>query len=261
MNVTTRAIRVEKIGNATLYLGDCREVLPMLSGVDAVVTDPPYGIGHSSAATTNHGGKNIKGAAPWAGKQIANDASTDIRDEVLSAFPTVAAFGTWKTPPIAGAACCLVWDKGPAFGMGDLSMPWKPSFELIYIKGKIWTGRRDPGVLRGEAQVTWANHPNVPASEQRKHPHQKPVGIMQQLIEKLPLGCVIADPFMGSGTTGVAAVKMGRRFIGVEIDSDYFNIACQRVAEAQRQPDMFAAPKEDPSLMRQDSLFGEPVKL
>ena len=120
------------IGDCTLYLGDCREILPTLGKVDAVITDPPYGISHSS----NHG-------ASWERTQIANDEDTSVRDEVLSLFENVAAFGTWKTPPITNTKGALVWDKGPASGMGDLKFPWKGSWELIYVRGNIWRGTRD----------------------------------------------------------------------------------------------------------------------
>lgn len=209
------------IGNATLYLGDCRDILPALPRVDAVVTDPPYGIAHSS----NYG-------ASWQGTQIAGDADTALRDEVLEGFENVAAFGTWKTPPIAQTKGCLVWDKGPAFGMGDLAFPWKGSWELIYIRGRIWSGSRDEGVLRGHIQVSWE-------SRGRRHPHQKPVSLVAHLISKLPDACAILDPFMGSGTTGVAAVQMQRRFIGIERESKYFDIACKRIEDAQRQGSLF----------------------
>lgn len=207
-----------------VWLGDCREVLPLVGEVDAVVTDPPYGIAHSS----NHG-------ASWQGTQIANDADTSIRDAVLDALPNVIAFGTWKTSPIDRAKCALVWDKGPASGMGDLRIPWKGSWELIYIRGDIWKGSRDEGVLRGHIQVTWE-------SQGRYHPHQKPVSLIAALLEKAPRGSLIFDPFMGSGTTGVAALKMGCRFVGIELDPRYFDIACRRISDALARPDLFIAP-------------------
>src|SRR5215831_2805127 len=137
-------MRTVKIGDATLIHGDAREVLPTLGKVDAVVTDPPYGINHSS----NY-------AASWRGKRIVGDRDTSLRDEVLSGFENVAAFGTWKTPPLPYTKGCLVFDKGPAFGMGDLSFPWKGSWELIYVRGSLWCGKRDEGVLRGHIQVSW----------------------------------------------------------------------------------------------------------
>src|SRR6185295_1504593 len=166
-------------GRVQLYLGDCRDILPTLGKVDAVVTDPPYGIAHSS----NHG-------ASWAGTQIQNDGDTTVRDDVLRPFENVAAFGSWKTPPLDRTKSALVWDKGPAFGMGDLKFPWKGSWELIYIRGNVWSGDRDEGVLRGHIQVSWESHG-------RAHPHQKPVSLCEAIIAKLPDDCTVCDPFMG----------------------------------------------------------------
>lgn len=122
--------------------------------------------------------------------------------------------------------------------MGDLSFPWKPSFELIYVTGDGWSGRRVPGVLRGPVQVSWENHPNVPPDDARVHPHQKPDWLPAHFIERLPHAQNIVDPFMGSGTTGVAALRLGRRFIGIEIDEGYFRTACRRIEAAARQPDL-----------------------
>lgn len=211
------------IGRAKLYLGDCRDILPTLGKVDAVVTDPPYGISHSS----NFG-------ASWAGTQIENDHDTSARDWVAKwgALLPCVFFGTWKTPPVANARACVVWSKGPAFGMGDLSLPWKPSFELAYITGFGWTGRRGEGVLSGPVVVSWE-------SAGRCHPHQKPEWLMAHFIERIPTAQSILDPFMGSGTTGVAAVQMGRQFIGIEREPRYFDIACDRIDKAQRQGDFF----------------------
>lgn len=214
-------MRIEHIGAATLYLGDCRDVLPTLGKVDAVVTDPPYGIAHSS----NHG-------ASWQGTQIAGDADVSVRDDVLAALSHVPAivFGSWKRAKPVGVHTVLIWDKGDAAGMGDLSIPWKPNHEEIYIIGNGFAGRRDSAVLR-HSVITWE-------SQGRSHPHEKPVSLMTALIGKT-IAQTILDPFMGSGTTGVAAVQMGRKFIGIEREPKYFDIACRRIEDAQRQGDMF----------------------
>lgn len=218
-------MRKEIIGDATLYLGDCREILPTLSDVVACVTDPPYGIRHSS----NRG-------ASWQKTEIANDYDTSLRDDIIEwlAGRPGAFCGSWKAPAPIGARAAIVWDKGPASGMGDLSLPWKPSWEIVFITGAGWGGcSRGEGVLRGSVVVTWE-------SKGRTHPHEKPVWLMEHFIERAPAGTVL-DPFMGSGTTGVACAKLGRRFIGIEIEPKYFDIACRRIEEAQRQPDMFVA--------------------
>jgi DNA modification methylase len=232
----TNRYRTEIIGDATLILGDCREILPDMDCViDAVVTDPPYGIAHSSSY-----------GASWQNTQIAGDSDTSDRDAVLSGFENVVSFGSWKTPPIANTKGAVVWDKGPAFGMGDLAFPWKGSWELAYIRGGIWRGSRDEGVLRGPVVVSWE-------SAGRVHPHEKPVWLCAHFIEKTPKASTILDPFMGSGTTGVAAIKLGRKFIGIEIEPKYFDIACRRIEEAWKQPRLFEEPKRKPI---QDSLLG-----
>ena len=215
--------RIETIGDATLFLGDCRDILPTLPKVDLVLTDPPYGISHSSNCDSS-----------WAGTQIACDNSTEARDYVAEWAGNLPAvfFGTWKTPPVANTRACIIWNKGPASGMGDLSLPWKPSFEMAYICGKGWTGRRGEGVLTGPVVVSWE-------SAGRLHPHQKPEWLMEHFIDRLPTAKAILDPFMGSGTTGVACANMGKTFYGIECEPKYFDIACQRIENAYRQERLF----------------------
>lgn len=227
-------MRVEHLAEGiTVYLGDCREILPTLPKVDACVTDPPYGISHSS----NHG-------ATWQKTQIANDHSTDARDYVLAICGASSAivFGSWKVAKPVGTHTVLIWDKGDAAGMGDLSVPWKPNHEEIYVIGKGFSGKRESAVLR-HTNISWE-------SAGRSHPHMKPISLMLDLIRKVD-GVVILDPFMGSGTTGVAAVKIGRKFIGVEIEEKYFSIACRRIADELKQSDMFV---ERPKASVQESL-------
>lgn len=228
IELLTPWVEVRQIGGCTLYLGDCLRIIPFLPEVDAVVTDPPYGIEHKSNRSSS-----------WKGTTISGDEGTGVRDAALLGFENVAAFGTWKTPPIAGTKGCLVWDKGPAFGMGDLKFPWKGSHEFVYIRGSIWTGRRDEGVLRGHVQVSWE-------SKGRSHPHQKPVSLLSSILHKLPVGSRVLDPFMGSGTTGVACQRHGLPFAGIEIDPQHFATACARIEEAAAQPDMFASAVETP---------------
>ena len=112
--------------------------------------------------------------------------------------------------------------------MGDLSIPWKPSWEEIYIIGRGWRGFRSEGVLKGHNVGT---HINMG----RQHPNEKPVSLLIALIEKLPDAVTIFDPFMGSGSTGVAAVRCGKRFVGCEINPGYFAIAQRRIEQARAQ--------------------------
>ena len=218
----SRVKKVE-IGPHTLFNEDCRFILPTLGRVDCIVTDPPYGISHSS----NYG-------ASWERTTIANDHDTSARDWVAKwcgKRPSVF-FGTWKTRPTESARACVVWDKGPAFGMGDLSIPWKPSFELAYICGEGWSGERGEGILRGSVVVSWE-------SAGRVHPHQKPAWLAEHFIRRLPSAEVVLDPFMGSGSFGVGAIRLGRRFVGIEIDPAHFTTSCRRIEEATKQADLF----------------------
>jgi hypothetical protein len=202
----------------TLYHGDCLDMLPTLSGIDAVVTDPPYGIAHSS-----------NWASSWQGTNIRGDEDTALRDWIVSWGTALTApwavFGSWKRRHPKGTRATLIWDKGPASGMGDLAFPWKPSFELIHVGGRGWKGRRDEGVLKGHVELTWE-------TRGRRHPHQKPVSLMAHLLGKLPEDGAVADPFAGTGSTLVAAVMLGRRAVGIEIEERYCEVAARRLEKA-----------------------------
>ncbi len=208
-------------GTCTIYLGDCREVLPTLDRDDvALVTDPPYGSAHA----TN---RKVRGVgASWLGTTIQNDEDTALRDTVIewAAGIPMLIFGTWKMNRPKGVRAVLVWDKGPASGMGDLSVPWKPSWEEIYVIGDGFAGRRDEGVLKGFTIITWE-------SAGRCHPNQKPVTLLRHLISKVKAD-VILDPFMGSGTTLRAAKDLGRKAIGIEIEERYCEIAAKRLQQS-----------------------------
>ena len=194
----------------TIYHGDCREILPTLAA-DVMVTDPPYGSNYSS-------GRN----GPYRGVAIANDQDVSFRDEVLALWKGPAlVFGEWRNP-VPNARQAMVWDKGLAAGMGDLSIPWKPNWEMVFVIGTGFSGKRTSGILVGSV-VTWA-------SKGRVHPNMKPVSLMADLIAKCPAGLVL-DPFMGSGTTLVAAKLGGRRAIGIEIEERYCEIAAKRLAQ------------------------------
>lgn len=201
----------------TLHHGDCREVTAWLEA-DVLVTDPPYGYSHRS-------GGGPRGNASWKNSEIANDGDTAARDAALSAWGDRPAlvFGSWKRPRPPAARALLIWDKGGHAGMGDLSLPWKPNFEEVYVLGSGFSGARDSGVLQGH---------HVPANETagRTHPHEKPLTLMVSLIAKCPRG-TLADPFAGSGTTLAAAKFEGRRAIGVELDERYCEIAAKRLAQ------------------------------
>jgi len=200
----------------TIYHGDCREILPGLE-FDFMVVDPPFGISHASnytAPTTT---------AEWMNAEIDGDGDTSLRDFILSHSDEWACFGSFKAPPPVGYRGVVVWDKGPASGMGDLSFPWKLSWELVFISGTLWRGFRDEGVIKWHHIVTRK-------SMGRVHPNEKPLGIMRHFIHKHP-GGVMCDPCFGSGKSLEAAKLEGRRAIGIEIEERYCEIAAKRLAQ------------------------------
>ena len=206
------------IGNATLWLGDCRDILPTLGKVDAVVTDPPYGIASVWKGGARHGWGRATEQAGLRNEWDEAIPSEDTLALVLAAADQLIIWGG-NYFPLPPSRCWLVWNKP------------ERNFTLA------------------EAELAWTNRDNVvrvidcPRSEpDREHPTQKPVKVMQFSIEKIK-GETILDPFMGSGTTGVAAVQMGRKFIGIEREPKYFDIACKRIEDAQRQADLFIAPE------------------
>ena len=197
----------------TIYHGDCREV--GVTDNDVIVTDPPYGISHQSSS---------RGNAEWRGRvAIQGDEDTALRDWVLSQRSAPAlVFGSWKVERPAQTRMILTWDKGMSCGMGDLSLPWKPNTEEIYVIGSGFSGHRGTSVLSYGivGQVSWG----------RLHPNEKPVKLMRDLIGKCPPGIVL-DPFMGSGSTLRAAKDLGRGAIGIEIDEKYCEIAAKRLGQ------------------------------
>lgn len=211
------------IGNAELWHGDCREILPTLPKVDAVITDPPYGIGEAA-------GKNASRGKLAVAKDFGNDAwddepiSDDLIRMVREAGKWAVIFGGnyYALPP---AKCWLVWDKeNGASDFADCELAWTNLPKAVRLIRYMWNGMlRANGEARGD------------------HPTQKPIGVMAWAINHVPAPCnTILDPFMGSGTTGVACANLGRKFIGIELERKYFDIACRRIEDAQRQQRMFA---------------------
>ena len=214
-------MRVETIGDATLYLGDCLEILPTLPKVDAVITDPPYGI--KEAAGKNASRCNLAiakdyGDARWDDSPV----SSDLMGAVIGAGKWAAVFGGnyYAMPP---SSCWLVWDKENTGDFADAELAWTNFPKAVRLIRYMWNGMlRANGEARGD------------------HPTQKPIGVMKWAISHAPCSDTVLDPFMGSGTTGVACMNLGRKFIGIEIEPKYFDIACRRIEDAQRQARMFA---------------------
>jgi DNA modification methylase len=223
-------MKVETIGRATLYLGDCRDILPTLPKVDAVVTDPPYGIGESAGkAKTRTSGLTSKLKNAQIYRQDYGDDDWDDQPIPADLMAMVRGGGRWQIIfggnyyDCPAAKCWLVWDKlNGATDFADCELAWTNLPKAVRRIQYLWNG-----CMRANGET------------RDGHPTQKPIGVMKWCIGHLPHGDTILDPFMGSGTTGVAAVQMGRDFIGIEREPKYFDIACRRIDQAQRQGDLF----------------------
>jgi site-specific DNA-methyltransferase (adenine-specific)/modification methylase len=242
----TAAMRVETIGDATLYLGDCLEILPTLQKVDAVVTDPPYGqklnvnvsFGKLHSATKRQravpqrNGRTLM-ASPNVYQPIHGDDEPFDPAPFLTLAPTVLLWGAHKFADRLPAGRWLVWDKVPTGKVRDQGCgeaAWMNGDGPMRIFRLLWDG-----VCVGSE----ARH-EVTAGQQRYHPTQKPEALMRWCIEQAKRPALILDPYMGCGSTGVAAAQMGLAFIGIEIEPKYFDIACERIDNAYRQARMFA---------------------
>ena len=237
------SIEVEQIGACTLYRGDAMTVLPLLPPIDAVITDPPYGI-----RLANHDHRRRSQDKAYT---VAGDDSQDCGVQVLAWAETqqlpTAAFASPKHPWPGIWRQWLVWDKGGAVGGGgDPRLCWKQTWELIQIaRNKPLNGLRENAVLR------YGHGPE----QSRHHPAEKPTGLMRYLVCKMTQPAErILDPFMGSGTTGLASIALGCAFIGVEIEPRYFDIACSRITAAYAHPDLFVP---TPARPVQQNIFAE----
>lgn len=215
-------MRIEQIGGATLYLGDCLEILPTLPKVDAVVTDPPYGIGWRPRV--NHQD------SPW------EDSEVDILACMVASTHCFWG-GNYYADRLPKSESWRIWLKRPA-GFDDdprtyspCEMAWTDYGGKPRIKTHVWDG----GMRQGR-----------PENRTFCHPAQKPVEVMEWCI---PIDAqTILDPFMGSGTTGVACANLGRKFIGIEIEPKYFEIACERIEAAYAQGRLFDDPEPQPEV-------------
>lgn len=253
--------RIETIAEGvTLYLGDCRDVLPTLGVVDHVITDPPYeAIMHAAKGSA---ARRIRTDGRDEIKSLDFAAIDDIRSDVTFAIADICegwalifcapeGVGRWadeinKSSAKYKRAC--VWIKpdstpqlngqGPAMGAENFVAAWcGPSYAR-------WNSGGKRGVY---------THLTNPPDRHGVHPTEKPVALMKELVMDFTRpGEVICDPFMGSGTTGVACVTLGRQFAGVEIDPKYFDVACKRISAALKQQDLFI---EKPKPAKQEAML------
>lgn len=255
--------RVEHIGAATLYLGDCRDFLGLLPTVDIVLTDPPY----SSGARTDSE-RQVRGAmlrsmedqewfshdsmTTWGFSWFLRSVLSDLRPR-LAIGAHAYLFIDWRqTPNLYGMLeasgyrvnQCLVWAK-PHFGMGTY---WRNQHEnIVFASNGMPADMLDRGM--GSVLECAAVSPAA-----RVHPTEKPADLLIRILDAVP-GRIVFDPFMGSGSTGIAAARAGRHFIGCEINPGHFDIACRRIEDAYKQADLFI---EQPAIPpKQTDIFGE----
>jgi DNA modification methylase len=224
-------------GGIDIYHGDCREILPSIGMADLIVTDPPYGIGWAATSRRKHGHEGFR-------MIVGDDGSVDVigvlklSQAQLKEGRHMYVFGPFDLSElIVRPPATLIWDKC-LFGVGDLSIPWGPSYEPIQF---AVDARRQQKTIRGKdglaarmrrGSVIRIQRPH--ASGASRHPSEKPVDLLRQLIESSSVFDErVLDPFMGCGSTLVAAQLEGRRAIGIEIEERYCELAAKRVSQAQ----------------------------
>jgi site-specific DNA-methyltransferase (adenine-specific)/modification methylase len=237
--------RVE-IGGAVLYCGDCRDILPGLGRLGTIVSDPPYGIDYAHGGGAGRCGAGVTAAAAARGTPpIAGDAE-DFDPAHLLEFSEVLIWGAdHYRARLPESGRLLAWDKlaglTPWDSFCDVEFAWHSRSGVARIYS--WKGLAATKI--GENNAT------------REHPTQKPLGLMRWCIEQLQSSRLIIDPYMGSGTTGVAALQLGRRFVGIEIERRWFDLACRRIAEAAAQGQLdLPAPPRAARLAEQPDLLG-----
>lgn len=227
-------LREERIGDCRLIQGDCLAVMPRLGTVDAVITDPPYGIdyGRAGGFSASHGWGKWRENVEWDCERPSAqtfDAMLNISNE------QIIWGGNYFSDFLPPSMRWLAWDKGQRnFSLADMELAWTSQQKAV----RVFTYGRGKAVQDG-----------------KEHPTQKPVALMKWCLGFVPDAKTILDPFMGSGTTLVACAKLGRKGIGIELDSDYFDVACRRVEEAYRQPDLFVEPPSAPAADSQSTFI------
>ena len=205
-------MRIERIGDAVLYLGNCLEILPTLPRVDAVVTDPPY---------PNNAGHFLDGVA-----------AAEIACRMVDAPHWIIMWTEIERPPVPLPLVAVhVWYRTNSNRPDN----YEPAFEFHH------DGRKRASRVFPYCVIA----PGLTGIDASGHPTEKHPGLMRDFVKRTQRD--VLDPFMGSGTTGVACAQLGRKFIGIEIDEGYFNIACERIERAYSQRDMFIEPQPKPT--------------
>jgi DNA modification methylase len=224
-------MREERIGPHRLFLGDCMDVMPDLQPCDLLLTDPPYGIDYGRACgfSASHGWGHWRENVEWDTERPA----PEVFQQMLALTKEQIIWGgNYFADLLPPSMRWLAWDKGQRdFSLADMELAWTSQQAAL----RVFTYARGKALRDG-----------------KEHPTQKPVALMEWCLGFAPKAKTILDPFAGSGTTGVACQKLGRVFIGIEKDPDYFAVMCKRIDEAMRQPDLFIAPQPQP---KQESLL------
>ena len=236
-------MRVEHIGDATLYLGDCLEIMPTLDKVDAVITDPPYGIGFKYESSYNDTADGY-GEWLWNILSLAEAKCQPLSPIfVFQAMLNVRKFSEWfpRKYRIFAAAKNFVQMRPIAmqYAFDPVVVWWTDGQGRPWSKG---TNNRDWFVANTASEIS--NHDNL----EKGHPCPRPLDLMIHIVQQwVRPYSIVLDPFMGSGTTGVACANLGRKFIGIEIEEKYFDIACKRIETAYSQPRLFDDLEDDKS--------------
>ena len=225
------------IGGQLLIQGDCREVMAVLPKVDACLTDPPYGIRYDVDAAKKSGtrfgvafaAKGQYRATDW-DSQPAHDAVA----KAISLSRSAIVFGG-NYYELPASSCWLVWDKETNGAFADCELAWTNLDQPVRRIRHMWNG----GIRKGH-------------EPRHGHPTQKPIALMEWCLGFLPDARTILDPFMGSGTTLVACQRLGRQGIGIELDADYFEIACKRVQDVVDRPPLFTPAPPKPTQDKMD---------
>ena len=213
--------RKEVIGSAELWLGDCRDILPTLGKVDAVITDPPYGLGiDGQKESVRRDGSQLRKHHEKLGWDKAIPDSGLMQSVLAAGQQHIVWGGNYFSDDLPSSRGWLVWFKGQTgLTMSDGELAWTSLQIPLRVKNLHRTH-------------LWQESP--------EHPTQKPTELMEWCLSFVPDAKIILDPFMGSGTTGVACMNLGRTFIGIEREPKYFDIACRRIEDAQRQGRLIA---------------------
>jgi site-specific DNA-methyltransferase (adenine-specific) len=237
-------MRVETIGDATLYCMDSHELFGPPGNREAadaagyvVVTDPPYGIAHKGDSSRFSGGNTRRGRGSTHGQIIGDDRPFDPTPFLFGRHQILFGANNFLQHLTPGSL--LIWAKRrpAAYGtfLSDGEVAWFSKGRGIYMFEHTFAG--------SSAAVEYSGDAYAPSA----HPFQKPVAVMEWCLSFVPDAETICDPFMGSGTTGVAAVRAGKKFVGVEIDERYFKVACKRIEAAHREPSMFVQSPAKPA--------------